>query len=109
MGTKARKAVPALIEALRDTYMPVRKAAVLALGEIGPDAREAAPALGEVLLGDEEAAVRRRAAVALGEIGAVEAVAELKAARSEDDNEGVRQMATAALAEIEAKGLKAAA
>jgi hypothetical protein len=38
----------------------------LALGDIGPGAREAVPALSEILLTDEEATIRRRAAVGLG-------------------------------------------
>src|SRR5689334_13937652 len=74
MGRAAKSAVPALIEALKDDDRLVRKAAVRALGDIGPDAREAVPALSEILLNDEEASVRRRAAVALGQIGAAQAI-----------------------------------
>jgi HEAT repeat protein len=65
MGRKARKAVPALIETLKDPDMNVRKAAALALADIGPDARGAVPGLCEVVLNDDEAAFRRRAAVSL--------------------------------------------
>jgi HEAT repeat protein len=100
MGRKARKAVPALIETLRDTDKNVRKAAALALADIRPDAREAVSALCEVVLNDDEAAVRRRAAVSLGEIGTGEAVAALEEASAGDDSEEVRDTAAAALAEI---------
>ena len=63
MGGKARKAVSALIETLKDSDKNVRKAAALALADIGPDAREAVPGLCEAVLRDHEAAVRRRAGV----------------------------------------------
>ena len=43
--------------------------AALALGQIGPDARDAVPALNEAL-GDSQWAVRRQAALALGRMGA---------------------------------------
>ena len=38
-------AVPDLVKAIHDEAEPVREAAILALGEIGPDAAEAVPAL----------------------------------------------------------------
>jgi HEAT repeat protein len=72
--------------------------AALALGDIGPEAA-AVPALVEAL-DDTHAAVRRRAAVALGEIGATSAVRGLLKA-VEDADDGLREMAAAALSRIE--------
>jgi HEAT repeat protein len=68
MGRKARKAVPALAEALQDVDAHVRRMAALALGDVGPEAAAAVPALVEAL-NDSHAAVRRRAVVALGRPG----------------------------------------
>jgi HEAT repeat protein len=56
------------------------------------------PALCEALLSDAEASVRRRAAVALAEIGAHEARPSLVEAASRERDEGVRRMITAAVA-----------
>jgi HEAT repeat protein len=67
LGRKARRAVPALVEALKDHSVPVRKLAALALGEIG--SRDAVRGLRH-LLHDEDARVRRCAALALMNIGA---------------------------------------
>ena len=61
------RAVPSLIAALKKDAL-VRQNAALALGQIGPDARDAVPALKEAL-GDSEWTVRRHAAIALGHIG----------------------------------------
>ena len=44
-GPKAWEAAPALTEALQDSDKSVRVAAAYALGEIGPDAEAAVPAL----------------------------------------------------------------
>jgi HEAT repeat protein len=106
---KARKAVPALIGALKDGDKSVRKAAALALGDIGPDASQAVAALAEVLLHDEESAVRRRAAVALGEIGSGQAIAVLERVYTEDVSEEVCEMAALALAQIGTRAGRAAA
>jgi len=59
--------MPALIACLQSETI-VRQNAALALGAIGPDAKEAVPALTK-LLQDPEWTVRRHAALALGEIG----------------------------------------
>jgi HEAT repeat protein len=99
MGRKARRAVPCLAEALQDPDTRVRRLAALALGDIGPEAAAAVPALVGAL-NDGHAAVRRRAAVALGEIGAVAAVRALAEA-GEDEDDGVRELATASLQRIE--------
>ena len=61
-------AVPALIEALKDSDCLVRQWAVVALERIGPQAEEAVGGLVEVL-DDPDHEVRRWAAVALGNIG----------------------------------------
>jgi HEAT repeat protein len=47
-GETARRAIPALTDMLRDTNPNVRRAAVEALGTIGPDAIVAAPKLREL-------------------------------------------------------------
>jgi hypothetical protein len=44
-GSAARGAVPALIDVVRTEDRGVRLAAIKALGAIGPDAKEAVPAL----------------------------------------------------------------
>jgi HEAT repeat protein len=99
MGAKAAPAVAALARALQDESPHVRKAAALALGDIGPAAHSALPALVHALQHDNEAGVRRRAAVALGDIGAEEAIPALHEA-TKDADETVRRTAAAALAEI---------
>ena len=67
LGCKARRAVPALVEALKDDSVVVRKLTALALGEIG--SRASIKALRDVLQ-DEDARVRRCASLALMNIGA---------------------------------------
>jgi HEAT repeat protein len=59
-----KAAVPALVESLRDQNDAVRVEVVLALGAIGPPAREAVPRI-TVLLKDPNKLVRRTAASAL--------------------------------------------
>ena len=79
-GQEGPEGGPASHPALEDSDKNVRKAATLALADIGPDAHQAVPGLCEVLLNDHDVAVRRRAAVSLGEIGTGEAVAALEEA-----------------------------
>jgi HEAT repeat protein len=67
LGCKARRAVPALVETLKDPGVAERKLAALALGEIG--SRGSIRALRAVLQ-DADARVRRCAALALMNIGA---------------------------------------
>src|SRR5271170_4161052 len=66
LGPRARRAVPAVVEALKDPNVAVRKLAALALGEIG--SHGAIRALRTVLV-DEDANVRHCAALALVNIG----------------------------------------
>jgi HEAT repeat protein len=60
--------VPALRAALNDLIAQVRSAAALALGEIGPEAKDAVPDL-RAALKDQDGDVRRAAAEALRKIG----------------------------------------
>jgi HEAT repeat protein len=57
-------AVPGLVEALTNSSASVRQAAILALGQMGPEAKRAAPALTEALH-DKEGFVRSAAGVAI--------------------------------------------
>jgi len=64
MGSQAREALPALIQALRDREPLVRDAAADAIGMIGPEAPEAAFALHRALA-DSNSFVQATAARAL--------------------------------------------
>jgi len=68
MGGDAKSAVPALIEALQDSYPGVRGGAALALGHIHSETGTVVPALIRSLR-DREVFVRAQAAAALGEFG----------------------------------------
>jgi len=86
-GAEAKAAVPTLIEALKDTETPpepwtliddsveqngmftIRDFAARSLGAIGPEAKDAIPALIAALNDDKSDTVRARAAVALGRVG----------------------------------------
>jgi hypothetical protein len=63
----AAEIVPALIEALKDDVIEVRRTAAGTLGSFGADARSAVPAL-TAALKDREPGVRRTAAQALKQI-----------------------------------------
>jgi HEAT repeat protein len=65
---QARRAIPALVDALKDSDQSVRGAAALALGNIPGDMRICVPPLIEALR-DKDDQVRARAADALGRIG----------------------------------------
>ena len=69
MGPKAKTAVPALIEGLKDADDGVRCGVVNALGEIGPDAKEAVPGLVKVLRQGPYGSLRVYAARSLAQIG----------------------------------------
>jgi HEAT repeat protein len=64
---QTRKAIPALMEALKDTDGSVRSAAALALGNIPGDMRVAVPALIETLQ-DKDISVRQHAMDSLGSL-----------------------------------------
>ena len=93
-GEAAEEAVPALIQALRDNYEPVRLNAAYTLGAIG------APAVPKLIesLTDENGPTRRTAAYALAAVGApaVPALSETLA----HENDEARVEATYALAQI---------
>ncbi|MFP4055451.1 MAG: LamG-like jellyroll fold domain-containing protein [Candidatus Brocadiia bacterium] len=95
--------VPALVEALRSDYRPVRRYAVQALGELGPKAQAAVPALVELLGGDDRF-LKLEAVESLGAIGpaaqkAVPALLRL----AEGQSEVVLETISAALQNIKTK------
>jgi HEAT repeat protein len=97
--------VTALTEAMRgSTEGDYRWKAARALGQLGPAAVAAAPALAQAL-SDDNGHVRREAAIALGRIGpAAEAVAAVPLARAlEDADPTIRTVAARALGRIRAK------
>jgi HEAT repeat protein len=84
LGQMGTSAVKPLVKAVKDkgTETSVRQKAVTSLGQIGPEAREAVPALMTVLKGKDNEEVRVEAATALGNIGSAArpALSELSAA-----------------------------
>src|SRR5262249_37917653 len=60
------KALPVLMEALRDENLAVRREAILALGSLGPEAEEAVPALRKL---QQDPRLRDEATAALKKIG----------------------------------------
>jgi len=68
-GPRLRLALPALKQALKDSDRIVRDQAIAKLGERGPAARSAEPALIELLKTEKGLSVRSRAAWALGRFG----------------------------------------
>jgi HEAT repeat protein len=79
LGPKARGAVPALIAAVKDQDEGVRVEAVLALGEIGPAAKAAAPHLLALVPQEMFSLIDPRVVTALGNMGSG-VVAELEKA-----------------------------
>ncbi len=67
MGTEAKEAVPALMQALGDAEWSVRRQAAVALGQIGPPARAAERELLRCQR-DRNSLVRKAAAEALNKI-----------------------------------------
>jgi HEAT repeat protein len=101
MGGDTKPAVPALIEALQDSYTGVRGGAALALGHIHSETGVVVPALIESLH-DREVFVRAQAAAALGEFGtngkpAVNPLVELLS----DTNQDARNAVSKALRAID--------
>ncbi len=107
LGDQAQAAVPALVEAIKDEEVQVRRIIVAALGEIGIAARSAVPAL-VASLRNRHDIVRRRAAQCLAELGpaarsAVPALIEVMS----DPSLMVRRWAVFALGEIGMKAILA--
>lgn len=98
IGSAAKDAVPALIEALRSEDATLRGYAAGALSGIGPDAAAATKALA-VALRDPNPAVRRNSAKALGAIKTTSAEAKtaLEQAMATDSEKGVNENCKAAL------------
>ena len=68
LGRFGKPAVPPLLHALKDEYEEVRRSALIALGNLGPDAADAIPALVPLLaVSDEE--TKKLAGAALTRIG----------------------------------------
>lgn len=86
LGPKAKDAVPALIDELKDPNPEYRREVEFALATIGPDAKAAVPALVKEL-NDDDVRVRRTACYALGKIGpaAIDAIPDLQKGLSSDD------------------------
>ena len=99
-------AVPALIDALRDTDAGVRKAAANALGKVDPDVKLAVPALTDALK-DKAPPVRQAAASALGLIGpdAKDAIPILRETQKDSDR-AVSRAANMAIQRIMGRGKK---
>jgi HEAT repeat protein len=64
---EAATVIPALIEALKDPEVDVRRGAAIGLGNFGEEAESALPAL-EAVLQDKDARVRNAAKVAISRI-----------------------------------------
>ena len=76
-ATYQGKPVSHWVRMLKDKDTPSRRKAALALGEIGPRAMEAVPALTHALLQDQDNEVHYRAAIALESIGSAPTEASL--------------------------------
>jgi HEAT repeat protein len=96
IGDEAESAVPSLLIALRADDMFLRVATISALIAIG------VPAVSGLIraLFDENAAVRRASAKALGKIGCKDAINPLKVAVNDNDP-GARRLAEEALARLQ--------
>ncbi|MBC8243827.1 MAG: HEAT repeat domain-containing protein [Verrucomicrobia bacterium] len=94
-------AVPQLIDALDDESESIRSGAARVLGNIGPDAREAAPRL-SAQLADEEGYIGETAGAALGKIGPAAHPQILEALGSEEET--VRAAAAVAIGWMDRPG-----
>jgi HEAT repeat protein len=93
------RAAPVLVKALEDAALRPRVAAML--GRLGPDAREAAPALAGIVERDPSPAARREALIALGAMGPFAAEqAPIIAKVLKDDDFRLRAAACYALGKI---------
>jgi HEAT repeat protein len=102
IGSSARRAVPDLLNALKDDDALVRETAAEALADIKVDGPKVVPAL-VALLADADMNVRCAAAHSLGDFGlaAQSAVAELKKVQQQDKHPFVREAAGDALKAID--------
>jgi len=95
MGPKAKRAVPALIEALDSSRSEVRDAAARALGNIGPDAEAAVESLIRIQKTERKFLTVEKALGQIGEPGLEPFITGLQ-----DKNASVREHAAEALAHI---------
>jgi len=96
LGTIGERGVPALARGLKSPESETRWKAACGLTVAGSAAREASPALINALL-DANALVRQQAAVALGRMGARDAIAALKARQREEGDPMAREAIAGAL------------
>jgi len=99
---RGKAVVPALLEAMNSEDDNLHMNSIVAIGKIGPEARDAVPRLiKELRVGDDS--LREAAAIALGEIGpdASEALPVLREIRVLDESPSVRQSAAEAIIKIE--------
>jgi HEAT repeat protein len=99
-------AVALLITSLKDEESRVTESGCFALGEIGPDASPAVPALEAVVRDHPDPLCREAAVAALGAVGAPEGLPAILAATS--DKPAVRRRAVLALAPFSGPGVDAA-
>lgn len=98
--------VPFLVRQLRSEHVSERYFAAQGLGNIGPDAKDAVPALARAL--EADASVRCPAAIALGQIRlAVGNVVQLLGQALQDEDRNVRWAAAGALGNIGAQAKEA--
>src|SRR5262249_17511644 len=84
--SEAPHSIAELIEALQDGDFQIRNEAAVALGELGPEARESVPALTQALEGEAKY-LHRHAAAALGKIGPAAGAAVPALTRALKDND----------------------
>lgn len=97
----ARPDVADLVKQLKDTNHEVRRKAASTLGEMGPEAEAAVPALGEMMFEDSDLISRDVAADALRNLGPKAAVLVPKLLKAlEDDNDTVRNSAISSLGRL---------
>jgi HEAT repeat protein len=105
--TPATGDIPALIRALEDEDPDMRVAAANALGEIGPEAMEAVPALVWAALEDEDRDVRSVAVWALGGIEPEVAISVLSRVLEDGDPDQVRTSAILGLRQSKGEAVPA--
>jgi HEAT repeat protein len=100
IGPDARKAVPKLIELLKNPDHILRRGAATALAGIGPSAKDAVPSL-KAVLDDKDENVRWRAIQALGQIGEdAKSSIDLLSGVLDSENVDIRQYSAEALENI---------